>query len=158
MKDFFPQEQVQPRRGQIFVTKPIKDLKFKGTFFFQDDTYFRDYYGRLMFGGGRHLDLKTETTNEIKTTPQIMDYLKRLCKEYVLTDTDFEIEHEWAGILGFQEEKNSYSPIIKQMDDSIFCAMSCSGMGVALTSNTGEHLAKMIYQDELQEVQLMPKF
>jgi len=59
---------VQPARNQVLVTKPIKDLQIKGTFHLEEGYYyFRNIDQRILLGGGRHLDLKGETTTEMNS-------------------------------------------------------------------------------------------
>src|SRR5690606_5213474 len=57
--------EVKPARAQVLVTKPIPDLKIKGTFHMDKGYYyFRNIENRILFGGGRNLDLKGEETIE----------------------------------------------------------------------------------------------
>jgi len=75
LQNFYPNENCIPTRSQVFITKPIPNLKFKGIFFFNDDVYFREYQGRILFGGGRHHDRENENSMEEKNTEKIMSYL-----------------------------------------------------------------------------------
>src|SRR5690606_16004118 len=62
-KDLLPDADVVPGRGQVLITHPIPGLKFKGVFHFDKGYfYFREVDGRVLFGGGRNLDMETETT------------------------------------------------------------------------------------------------
>jgi len=92
MKDFFPEEDVVATRGQIMLTKPIPGFKLKGTFLIHGDVYFRELDGRLLLGGGRHIDKKNEITEEIKNTDNVMNFLKQLASDVLLPNTNFEIE------------------------------------------------------------------
>ena len=57
---------VRPARAQVLITKPIKDLNIKGTFHLDEGYYyFRNINSRILFGGGRNLDFKTEETIKI---------------------------------------------------------------------------------------------
>jgi len=71
----------------------------------------------------------------------------------------FEIEHKWVGILGFHNDYRIRTPLVKKMSENVFVAARCSGMGVALTSKTGEMLCNQIYQheSEVQKEFLSPK-
>lgn len=55
--------------------------------------YFRDYYDRVIFGGGRNLDFEGEKTTELGTTPKIIDSLKKILKDTILPDTPFEVDY-----------------------------------------------------------------
>lgn len=67
LRDFFPDLDVYPLRGHCVLTKPIKDLKVKGVFCFEDGVYYlRDFYGRILMGGGESLDYEGERTLKIE--------------------------------------------------------------------------------------------
>lgn len=140
-KRFFPDFDVNPARAQVVVTSEIEHLKLKGIFHFDAGYYyFRNVGKRVLFGGGRNLDFKAEETEELKTTTLIMDELKRILTEQILVDTAFEIEHQWAGTMGVGNKKE---PIIKQLDDNIYCGIRLGGMGVAIGSLVGKELAEL---------------
>lgn len=111
-----------------------------------DDVYFRELDGRLLLGGGRHIDRKNEITTEIKNTDKIINYLKELASNVILPDINYEIEEIWSGILGFDKDFTQYTPIVKQKNDNIYIAGRFCGMGVALSSTIGELLCKKIYK------------
>ena len=69
--------QVQPARNQVLVTKPIPDLKIKGTFHLDEGyTYFRNIDNRILLGGGRNLDLTGEQTDALGTSAIIQAHLE----------------------------------------------------------------------------------
>lgn len=137
----FPQLKVTPGRGQVLVTKPIDGLKLKGTYHFDEGYYYlRNIDGRVLFGGGRNLDFETERTWEFGHTEKVKDQLIRYLKEVILPGQDFEIDYWWSGIMGFGED---ISPIIKQLEPGLFCAVRCNGMGVAMGSLVGEEVAEL---------------
>jgi gamma-glutamylputrescine oxidase len=139
-------EEVEPARAQVLITKPIPNLKIKGTFHYQQGYYyFRNINDRILFGGGRNLNKLGETTTEIALTDEIMGSLKYLLKTIILPDTTFEIDHEWSGIMGVG---NSKKPIVKKVSQSIFCGVRLGGMGVAIGSLVGQDLATMITKDK----------
>ncbi|WP_035899874.1 NAD(P)/FAD-dependent oxidoreductase [Leeuwenhoekiella sp. MAR_2009_132] len=134
--------QVIPARNQVLVTKPIKDLKIKGTFHLDEGyVYFRNIDDRILLGGGRNLNLKGEQTDLLGTTQQIQNYLERLLSETILPNTPFEIEHRWSGILGVGDQKK---PIVKQLSNNVFCGVRMGGMGVAIGSLVGKELAELL--------------
>jgi glycine/D-amino acid oxidase-like deaminating enzyme len=135
-------ENVQPARAQVLITKPIKNLKIKGTFHLDKGYYyFRNIDNRILFGGGRNLDFKTEETAEFGETAIIQNELENILKETILPDTNFEVEHRWSGIMGVGNQKNA---IVKQLSNNVFCGVRLGGMGVAIGSLVGKELAELI--------------
>jgi gamma-glutamylputrescine oxidase len=135
-------ENVQPARAQVLITKPIKNLKIKGTFHLDKGYYyFRNIDNRILFGGGRNLDFKTEETAEFGETAIIQNELEKILKETILPDTNFEVEHRWSGIMGVGDQKNA---IVKQLSNHVFCGVRLGGMGVAIGSLVGKELAELI--------------
>jgi glycine/D-amino acid oxidase-like deaminating enzyme len=137
----FPDLKVIPGRGQVMVTKPIPGLKLKGTYHFDEGYYyFRNIDDRILFGGGRNLDFETEKTWEFGETEMVKNKLTTYLREVILPKQDFEIDCWWSGIMGFGED---ISPIVKQVEPQIFCAVRCNGMGVAMGSLVGEEVAEL---------------
>jgi len=135
-------QDVKPARAQVLITEPIPGLKIKGTFHLdQGYYYFRNIGDRILFGGGRNLDFKGETTTEFAQTAQIQNRLEQLLKEVILPETDFKIEHRWSGIMGMGESKK---PIVKQLSEHVYCGVRLGGMGVAIGSLIGQELADLI--------------
>lgn len=139
----FPDLKVIPGRGQVLITKPIEGLKLKGTYHFDEGYYyFRNIDGRVLFGGGRNLDYKAEETWDFGFTEIVKNKLVNYLKEVILPGQDFEIDYWWSGIMGFGAE---ISPIVKQVEPNIFCAVRCNGMGVAMGSLVGEEVAELAF-------------
>jgi gamma-glutamylputrescine oxidase len=137
----FPQLKVIPGRGQVLVTKPVKGLKLKGTYHFNAGYYyFRNIDDRVLFGGGRNLDFITEETWEFGHTEAVKNKLANYLKDVILPGETIEIDYWWSGIMGFGED---ISPIVKQVEPNIFCAVRCNGMGVAMGSLVGEEVAEL---------------
>ena len=140
-KKLLPKLDVNPARAQVIITKPIKGLKLKGTFHYDKGYYyFRNIDDRVLFGGGRNLDFKGETTDEIALTQQIQQQLETLLKEVILPNTPHEIDMRWAGIMGVG---NSKETIIKEISDKVICAVRMGGMGVAIGTSVGKEAAKL---------------
>jgi glycine/D-amino acid oxidase-like deaminating enzyme len=134
-------EDVAPARAQVLITKPIKNLKIKGTFHLDRGYYyFRNIDNRILFGGGRNLDFKTEETSELGVTEIIQNRLELVLRETILPTTDFELDSRWSGIMGVGSQKK---PIIKQTEDNIYCGVRLGGMGVAIGSLIGKQLAHL---------------
>ncbi len=135
-------ENVQAVRAQVLITKPIKNLHIKGTFHLDKGYYyFRNIDNRILFGGGRNLDFKTEETSEFGETKRIQDKLEEILKTTILPNTNFEIDHKWSGIMGVGNQKKA---IVKQLSNNVFCGVRLGGMGVAIGSLVGKELAELI--------------
>lgn len=133
---------VQPARAQVLITKPIKDLKIKGAFHFEQGYYyFRNIDKCILFGGGRNLDFKGETTDEFGLNKKIQSQLDKLLKEMILPYTAFETEYRWSGIMGVGKEKK---PIIEFAGKNVLAAVRMGGMGIAIGSLVGEIAARKI--------------
>ena len=135
-------ENVQPARAQVLITKPIKNLHIKGTFHLDKGYYyFRNINDRILFGGGRNIDFKTEETSTFGETKIIQNKLEQILKETILPNTPFQIEHRWSGIMGIGNQKK---PIVKQLTNNVFCGVRLGGMGIAVGSLVGQELAGLI--------------
>jgi glycine/D-amino acid oxidase-like deaminating enzyme len=135
-------QSVKPARAQVLITKPIKDLKIKGTFHLDKGYYyFRNINNRILLGGGRNLDFKTEETSEFGETEIIQNKLEDLLKTTILPSTKFEIDYSWSGIMGVGNQKKA---IIKQLSNNVYCGVRLGGMGVAIGSLVGKELADLI--------------
>lgn len=133
--------EVQPARAQVLITKPIENLKVKGTFHLDKGYYyFRNIDNRVLLGGGRNLDFKGEETTVMKETALIQNELERLLRLVILPDTSFEIDHRWSGIMGVGNQKK---PILKKLEEGVYCGVRLGGMGVAIGSAIGKQLADM---------------
>jgi len=141
-RQLLPQIDITPARGQVLVTSPIDGLPFKGTFHFDEGFYyFRDLGGRVLLGGARNKAIEEETTTEMEITDRIQHELERFLRETILPGRHYTIEHRWSGIMGMGGEK---MPILKAVNDHVFCAVRMSGMGVALAPVVGEKVAVMM--------------
>jgi glycine/D-amino acid oxidase-like deaminating enzyme len=139
-----PQLELKPGRGQVLITKPIDDLKFKGTFHYDKGYYyFRNVGNRVLLGGGRNLDFFTEQTHQFGETPLVQNTLLHLLKDVILPNTRFEIEQKWSGIMAFGPQ---LSPIIEEVKPNVFCAVRCNGMGIAIGSQTGQEAGEMVLE------------
>lgn len=134
-------DRVNPARAQVLITKPIPNLRINGTFHLDRGYYyFRNVGERILLGGGRNLDFKGETTEEVKTTQFIQNKLIELLQNTILTNQDFEIDYSWAGVMGVGSEK---VPIIEKMNNRVAIGVRMGGMGVAIGSDVGKKLANL---------------
>lgn len=141
-RQLLPQLDIEPARGQILVTTPVDQLPFKGTFHFEEGYYyFRDLGDRVLLGGARNKAFAAEQTDEMTITDTIQQELERFLGEVILPGRSYEIEHRWSGIMAMGSEKQ---PIIRPINDHVFCAVRMSGMGVALAPIIGEQVAALM--------------
>lgn len=141
-KQLLPDALVEPGRAQVLITKPIPDLKVKGAFHYEKGYYyFRNVGDRILFGGGRNLDFKTENTFEFGLTATVQDHLEKLLSTMILPNQVVEIDQRWSGIMGLGPVKSS---IIKRVEERICCAVRMGGMGVAIGTQVGEDAAHLV--------------
>lgn len=144
-KELLPELDANPARAQVLVTSPIPGLKFKGGFHYDKGYYyFRNIGERILFGGGRNLDFKSEETTEMKLTQTVQNKLQELLEEMIIPDQKYTVEMRWSGIMGIGNKKE---PIIKALSKNVYCAVRMGGMGVAIGSLVGEDAADMIMND-----------
>ncbi len=138
----FPEMDIVPARGQVLITKPVMELKFKGVFHFDEGFYyFRNYENRIIFGGGRNLEFEKETTTEFESNNKIINDLKEKLDNMILPGQKYEIDYTWSGIMGFNYSKE---PEIKKISDKITFALSCNGMGIALSPYVAREIVKLL--------------
>ena len=141
-KKLLPDLDLQPGRGQVLITNEIEDLQLNGTYSFDEGYYyFRNVGKRVLFGGGRNLDFKTEETLEFELNPIIQNQLITHLKEWIIPQHNFTIERQWTGIMAFGGNK---TPYIKKLSNNVVAGVRMNGMGVALSGKIGEELAEML--------------
>ncbi len=144
-KKLIPDLDLQAGRGQVLVTKPLNNLRFKGTFHLDEGFYyFRNFGRRIILGGGRNMDFEGETTTKLETTELIINDLKSKLSEIIIPKQKFEIETTWAGIMGFTESSKTKIPLLQNYSKNIVLGVRLGGMGVALGSKLGEEIAEMM--------------
>ncbi|MFY8108472.1 MAG: NAD(P)/FAD-dependent oxidoreductase [Bacteroidia bacterium] len=141
-KKLIPEIDLQPGRGQVLITNEIEGLQLNGTYSFDEGYYyFRNVGKRVLFGGGRNLDFKTEESLEFELNPKIQNQLISHLKEWIIPQHDFTIERQWTGIMAFGGNK---TPFIKRLSNNVVAGVRMNGMGVALSGKIGEELAEML--------------
>lgn len=141
-RKLLPQLDVIPARGQVIVTAPIEGLPFRGSFHYDEGYYyFRNLGDRVLLGGARNKAIAEETTDQMDISAPIQSELERFMQETILPGRHFTIEHRWSGIMAMGSEK---MPVIKAVNDHVFCAVRMSGMGVALAPVVGEKIASLM--------------
>ena len=136
-------EKVIPARAQVLITKPIKALHVKGTFHLDEGYYyFRNIDNRILLGGGRNLDFKTEKTTDFGETGIVQSKLKELLNDVIVPDQEVAIDYSWSGIMGVGKQKK---PIVQQVSTNVYCGIRLGGMGIAIGSSVGRELADLMY-------------
>lgn len=136
---------VSPARAQVLVTTPIDDLTIHGTFHFDEGYYyFRNIGNRILFGGGRNLDIAGEQTLSMEPTEHIQNHLISLLKTNILPGKSFDIAYQWAGTMGLGESKK---PVIQRVDKHTVVGVRMGGMGIAIGSSVGENLSKIVLDE-----------
>lgn len=145
-KQLIPELDVKPARAQVLITEPIQDLKLNGVFHYDKGYYyFRNVGNRVLFGGGRNLDFKTEETTEFGLTEKVQQKLEEILQIIILPGTEYEISQRWSGIMGVGEEKKT---ILKEVKPNVYCAVRMGGMGVALGTLIGKEAANNLVRLE----------
>jgi hypothetical protein len=141
-KRLLPQLDVVPARNQVLITKPIEGLRIEGCFHYDRGYYyFRNIDNRILLGGGRHLNLQTETTDDFGPNPSIRQALTSLLHEVICPDQQAEVESWWTGILGLGPAKK---PIIQRLSPHLAVAVRLSGMGVAIGTLVGQEGVELV--------------
>lgn len=141
VKNILPELPVEPARAQVLITKPLKNLNWKGTFHYDRGYYyFRNIDNRILLGGGRNLNFKGETTMSFDNTIQIQIALQQLLEQVISPNEKVEIDYYWSGIMGVG---NSKKPLVKAISPNVLVGVRMGGMGVAMGSKIGEELAAL---------------
>ncbi|MBS3914512.1 MAG: FAD-binding oxidoreductase [Bacteroidetes bacterium] len=141
-KKLLPELNVQPARGQVLVTSTIPGLRWRGLMHAEQGYYyFRSLGTRILIGGARHLDKEEETSYELETNENLQNELKRFLNEVVIPGENFEITHQWAGIMGMADDR---SPLVAEHKPGLFICLRMGGMGVALSALVSRRLAEMV--------------
>lgn len=138
----FEELEMQTKRNQVIVTKPITDLKLNGTFHHQEGyNYFRNIDGRILMGGMRHLFPYTESTDVQGNTEEVIASLLDFVQQKIHTTSAIEIDLAWSGILGVGQDER---PVVTEAQENVFVGARLGGIGVAIGSLIGEELAGLI--------------
>ncbi len=141
---------VKPARGFVFISEPIEDLKWKGTFNFNEGyVYFRNVGDRLLLGGGRDIAKEEETTDRFGTNETIKKYLHTFANDVLNLPSGWKVDMEWSGIMGVTENKE---PIIEEIKPNLFVAAGLSGMGIAIGMQVAKDLCKKMEESVSEPV------
>lgn len=136
--------EIKPGRGYVFITNPIENMPWKGTFHYDKGyVYFRNLgEQRLLIGGGRNVDYDAETTREFGINESIKSFLIDYVDEVIKLPKGWSIEREWSGIMGFTESK---SASLEKIGAKTWQVAGLSGMGVALGMALGKKAAQQLF-------------
>lgn len=138
-RTFLANEDLEPGRGLVLVSKPNPAFHWEGSFHYHEGyNYFRTIDGRLLLGGGRHLDRAGETTIESGINSKIEKALKEDMASLIAPGVAVEIDYLWSGVMAFGSNKQ---PVIKRIDDRLVAGVRLGGMGVAIGAQIGQDLA-----------------
>ena len=138
----FPSLEIFPGRGLVILTEPISNLKLEGSFHYQEGFYyFRNIKNRILLGGGRSLDLKTENTSSFGINQKIKSQLIDDLQNFIYPKQKVSLSMEWSGIMAFGKDK---IPLIKKYQNNIALGVKLGGMGVAIGSQVGKKLAILL--------------
>ena len=131
-----------PARNQVLLTQPIQNLKVKGCFHYDRGYfYFRNIGDRILLGGGRNLDFKTEETDGFGSNELIRTALQKLLTEVIYPDKPVLIDRWWTGIMGLGSVKK---PILEKTSSNVVAAVRMNGMGVAIGTLIGQEAAELV--------------
>jgi len=132
---------IKPGRGYVLLTEELAELPWQGTFHMQQGyVYFRNIGNKLLIGGFRHVDEKTEETLEIAINEKIKKAVLDMMHEFLGIAKPVQIEQEWVGFMGFSASKKS---IRQTIAPNSLLASGMNGMGVALGMKFGKETAHL---------------
>jgi gamma-glutamylputrescine oxidase len=144
-KEMLRTEDIIPARGQVLMTSAIPGLSLRGAFHFDRGYYyFRNMGDHVILGGARNISIETENTTSFVTTSLVQKELEHFLSTHILPGKEYEITDRWAGIMAMGTEK---TPLIKQVEPGVFCAVRMGGMGVALAPLLAEWVVGMMFKD-----------
>ncbi len=145
-RTLLPDTDVTPARNQVLITHPIPNLTIEGCFHYDRGYYyFRNIDGRILLGGGRHLDNASEQTDEFGANELIRSALVQLLKTVICPGRPVEVDAWWTGILGLGSVKK---PIVERYSENVVIAVRLSGMGVAIGTLVGQEGAEMLLKND----------
>ena len=142
VRKLLPGVEVTPARGYVFVSEPLDEMPWRGTFHHDEGyIYFRNVGNRLLLGGARNVDPESETTDDFGSNPVIRQRLKDFARDTLKLGNGWKTDYEWSGIMGFTETK---TPVVESVDEVRTVAAGLSGMGIAIGMETGKRAAGLL--------------
>jgi len=152
------QKFICPVRGQILLTKPILNFKFKYNIMTNDGYEYMIHRddGRIVMGGMRWRSKTKEegiiddsTVNPIISSA-LMEFLQDML---AIPKEELQIEQEWTGIMGFTLDerpligilpRNKFDPSYKLPQINEYIAAGFHGEGMPKCFQAGKVIADMI--------------
>jgi len=142
-KQFCPDIELNPGRGLVMISKPITGSCIKGSFHYNSGyNYFRFINGRLLLGGGRHLDKEGEATTEFGVNEKLRKQLLQDANHLIVPNQKIELDYVWSGIMAFGNQKN---PLIQKVSDRVVVGIRLGGMGVAIGCMVAREMIKKFF-------------
>jgi glycine/D-amino acid oxidase-like deaminating enzyme len=143
---------VVPTRGQVIATAPLPELRYSQPHYARVYDYWHQLPdGRLIFGGHRDADPRSEETEVEETTPLIQGRLEAALEQ--LTGGRPEITHRWAGIWGATPDRVPLAGLVPGREN-VWVAGGYTGHGNVLGLACGDLVARAILGDEPPELAL----
>jgi gamma-glutamylputrescine oxidase len=144
---------VQPIRAQVVVTEPLAEQLYGRPHYARRGF---DYWQqlpdrRLVIGGRRDVDLKSEATSEEATTPEVQAALEALIRE--LVGRRPAITHRWSGIFGMSPDDLPLAGAVPGRE-GVWVSRGYSGHGNVLGLACGDLVAKAILGRREPELEL----
>jgi len=141
-KSLLPELDIVPARGQVLLTEPIEGLKLRGAFHYDEGFYyFRNLGNRVLLGGARNKFFSEEETFSSEVSDAVQQELEKFLQETVIPGLPYRVNMRWSGTMAVGAEK---LPVIRKINDRVFCAVRMSGMGVALAPQIGKIISNMM--------------
>ncbi|MCH8496303.1 MAG: FAD-binding oxidoreductase [Balneolales bacterium] len=133
---------VKPARGYVFVTNELEKMPWEGTFHYNKGyVYFRNLGKRLLIGGARDVDKNKETSFKQEVNPKIKQWLIEFVYQRLEIDTNWKIDTEWTGTMGFGATK---SPDLRRTESGVYLSAGLGGMGVAIGMDVAKRAVKLL--------------
>ena len=130
---------IQPKRNQVLISHPLKST-FKGTYHFDRGfVYFRNIDDRILIGGARNLDPKTESTSITGRNQKLITHLIDFAQRNI--NKNFKMDQQWSGIIATGKSK---APLVKYVEEDVFVAARMGGMGVAIGAQVAQQVTDLI--------------
>jgi len=71
----------------------------------------------------------------------VQQELEKFLQETVIPGLPYRVNMRWSGTMAVGAEK---LPVIRKINDRVFCAVRMSGMGVALAPQIGKIISNMM--------------
>jgi len=136
---------VRPVRAQMLATRSAPERGLPVPVYSHRGFYYTRQLadGRVLAGGGRHRHRDTEVGYEDATTPAVQADIERYLHTHFPWTTGLEVEHRWAGIMGFSPDHRPVVGTVPEHSNCLF-ATGCTGHGMGFGFHLGRLLADTV--------------